>query len=64
MKYLSNDWVQIGIIIVLVFVGSFLQGCQSDGKLEWSHKVLRKGESTEARNTGNCQKVIIWGNNK
>ena len=57
-KGLITGVIGAAILFMLFSAG----GCQSDGKLEWSNKILRKGESTEARNTGNCQKVYSWGN--
>ena len=63
LKGLITGVIAMAILCLLFTAG----GCQADGKmqllsLDWSHKVLRKGEGPASRNTGNCDKVLKWGN--
>ena len=65
LKGLITGVIAMAVLCLLFTAG----GCQADGKmqllsLDWSHKVLRKGEGAAERNTGNCQKVYSWGNAK
>ena len=45
MKYLRNDWIKIGMIIVLVFAGAFLQGCEYQTKTERRVAFFYKSEN-------------------
>ena len=63
LKGLITGVIATAVLCLLFTAG----GCQADGKLnllslDWSHKILRKAEGAESRNTGNCQKVYSWGN--
>ena len=50
MRMLRNDWVKIVLIILLIFMGSLLQGCQLNVKgPELQASILRKHEGAESR---------------
>ena len=56
MRYLRNDWVKIALIMVLIFIGSLLQGCEyqteTKRRVALFYKSENGGEVSKSRDIG------------
>ena len=64
MKYLRNDWVKIALIMVLIFVGSLIQGCEyqteTKRRVALFYKSENDGEVSKSRDIGSFSHKRNW----